>query len=277
MSAGPNPRPPAFVVRAAGCWPPHRVRLEYQPSAPPEDPRVAELKQAWPGHVAAIAARGGRLFNGPLVRCLAVDASPECLRLTGCPTDYATFYCTHYTRHDRMAEIGREHYANPLGVSANVITPDGFLVYGRRGPRVACHPHQVHTIGGTVTPRDIEPSAEPATSQRPPYPHVFAAIWREVLEELRLEPAELGPIVCLGIVEDLALEHPELVFDVPVTVGRAELLSRLPANDLEHAALVTCPDTPDGARRLLDSELTAVAVVHGALHLHRLQAERPKN
>jgi len=49
---------------------------------------------------------------------------------------------------------GEQYLADPLGISCTVMTSDGFLVFGRRGPRVVFHAGFLHTFGGLLEPSD---------------------------------------------------------------------------------------------------------------------------
>jgi 8-oxo-dGTP pyrophosphatase MutT (NUDIX family) len=252
------------ILDVEGRFPPGSIRVRWHESAPPSHPRVEELKLAWPAHVAETARQGGILFNGPMIRCFGHHLEAGVLILDAGPTDYATFFCTNYLNHHLGDEIGWEWYANPIGISANVLTADGWVLYGLRNRRVACHPGCVHTFGGTVDPQDRDADGNL---------DVFRAMARELREELRLGPDRADALVGLGLIRDPQIRQPELIFDARVPVTRRELESALLADDDEHDAIVGCRDEPGAIERFLADDLPFVPVAAGALRLHARRLE----
>ncbi|MCL2330684.1 MAG: hypothetical protein FWC56_05230, partial [Phycisphaerae bacterium] len=134
-----------FLLDFFGVFREDQVRVIWHPEELPTHSRVEQLKADWPRHVQEVEQRGGILFNGQMVRCLGwrVDRDGhdrQQLMMDAGPADYATYYCTNYLHHSLGDSIGWEHFANPIGISANVITSDGWILYGRRNQRVATHP-----------------------------------------------------------------------------------------------------------------------------------------
>ena len=249
----------AFLTDVYGPFGPDAIRLVWHPEHEPDDPQVELLKAAWPLHVEAVTRQGGVLYNGSMVGYLSHRLESGTLVIETRPTDYATYYCTNYLNHALGERIGWSRFANPIGVSTNVITQDGWLLYGRRGDQVATHPGTVHTIGGTIEPNDRN-----ATGTMDP----FVAMVRELNEELRLREGESIELLCLGMIHDVQTRQPELVFDARLAVPRAELEMRLTPDDQEHAALLACPDRADAFRTWLLQTPRIVPVALGALCLH---------
>lgn len=242
-----------------GEFPPGSVRIEWNDTARPPHPAIEELKLAWPRHVEEATRRGGILFNGKLVRYLGHELRNNAVVIQAEPTDYATFYCTNYLNHSRGDEIGWERFANAIGISANVITADGWLVYGRRGARVACHPGMVHAFGGTIEPSDRDDAGGL---------DAFASMDRELREELKLSPTEVIDLICLGQIRDPVIRQPELVFDAALRLTRRQLEERLGPNDVEHDEIVALRDSQGEFSGFLADTPSAVPILVGALCLH---------
>src|SRR5688500_85996 len=128
-----------------------------------------------------------------LERC---EASPEALRLWVSPTSYKPFLGTNLTGVDVLASA----LANPLGLSAALVTSDGWLMLGRRNTSVAYYPNRTHPFAGSLEPGELT--------------DVFKGVLRELDEELGLSEREVAEIRCLGLIEDAKLRQPEIVFSV---------------------------------------------------------------
>jgi hypothetical protein len=252
-----------FIIDACGEFPPGAVRVEWNAPAGPSNPAVEELKSAWWAHVAEVTGRGGVLFNGPMVRYLSHTLDDGQLVIRAEPTDFTTFYCTNYLNHGLGERIGWQHFANPIGISANVITSDGCLVYGRRSQRVACHPGAVHAVGGALEPTDRNAAGEL---------DVFASMERELREELNLAQHESVNLLCLGLIRDPQIRQPELVFDATLALTRDDLARRIGPDDEEHDGLVAVRDEPAALKSFLRTTPSAVPILIAALCLHARRA-----
>ena len=294
-----------FLLDFSGVFREDQVCIIWHPEELPTHPRVEQLKADWPRHVREVEQRGGILFNGQMVRCLGYRVErdghdghegrdghdsheghdDQRLMMDAGPTDYATYYCTNYLHHSLGDSIGWEHFANPIGISANVITSDGWILYGRRNQRVATHPGAIHTFGGTVDRSDVKTAdnrsdvktagnrgdndtiGERSDINAAGQVDVFGSMARELREELRLTEGELVEQVCLGMIRDPQLRQPELIFDSRIAATRAELESRIPADDEEHARVEATRDDPAAIAEFLQTpDLVPVAI--GSLMLH---------
>jgi hypothetical protein len=110
--------------------------------------------------------------------------------------------------------------ANPVGLSALVETSDGWLLLGRRNDSVAYYPNRVHPFAGSLEPSD--------------HLDVFDETRRELREELGMNPSGIAAMHCIGIVEDLSLRQPELIFHVRSSLAREQIERNL--DPKEHVA-----------------------------------------
>jgi 8-oxo-dGTP pyrophosphatase MutT (NUDIX family) len=190
----------------------------------------------------AKAVPGTLLFDGPMCRMEKFDAQPNQLHLTISPCSYKTFFGTNMTNPHFAADV----LANPVGLSTALQSSDGSLLMGRRNQNLAYYPDRIHPFAGTLEPNDLD---------------VFAAVRRELLEELSLTPTDLSDMRCLGIVADDRLKQPEMVFAVDSKLTRSEIISRL--DTVEHRSAYELPATADGIEIALSNDadqLTPAAV-----------------
>ncbi len=229
---------------AIGQWRRDQVVVEPVPSSQVLPNAVRRLiDQAW---VEATAQANVHLFDGPMVRWEGLAASPQRLVMRISQTSYKQFFGTNM-RHPELAErYGARVLANPVGLSAALVSNDGFLLLGRRNSRVAYYPNRLHPFAGAL---------EPVEAGDP-----FAGIERELREELGLAAEDLREIACLGVVEDVALRQGEMIFRVAARLGCAAILARLDAR--EHRSGVALPAEQSQIEALLGQagQLTPVGV-----------------
>lgn len=234
-------------LHAVGDWRPEGVLTSWVHSthALPRE-AVEQVDHAWRE---ATARPGVKLFDGPMCRLEAWAVRGGDLELALAPTSYKQFLGTNM-RHPEWADrFGPAALANPVGVSAALETADGFLLLGRRNATLAYYPGRVHPFAGSMDPAD--------GGRRAPDP--FAAIRRELSEELSLAPTDLADVRCTGIVEDTSLRQPELIFRVKTKCPRAEVEARVDRD--EHHASVAVAAWEEGMTKFLsDPLLTPVGV-----------------
>ncbi len=230
-------------VLAAGNWPPSHVRTSVVPSSRPFLPEVERLIDAvWD---ARANGRDVLLFDGPMARWESWDVTGEVLRLTISQTSYKPFLGTNLLHPELADRHGRAVLANPVGVSPALLTADGFLLLGRRNASVAYYPDRTHPFAGAMEPGD---GAD-----------VFAALRRELNEELGLAPNDIADVRCTGIVEDPGLRQPEIIFAANVRLTLAKIESQVDRD--EHYTSVALPATRDAVEAfIVDPLLTPVAV-----------------
>jgi 8-oxo-dGTP pyrophosphatase MutT (NUDIX family) len=232
-----------LIFHAIGDWSPHQLRVEQVPSTRRKVPQVeSAIQQAWEQ---ALARPGIKLFDGPMCRLERWNASPAELHLVLSTTSYREFFGTNMANPQLADQWGREVMANPVGVSPALQTADGFLLMGRRNGSVAYYPNRTHPFAGALEPADNG--------------DLFAAVRRELNEELSLTPDDVPDLRCTGIVEDQSLRQPELIFRAQTRLTRQQIEAQV--LDDEHRDSVAIPATADSVSQLLqDFSLTPVGV-----------------
>ncbi len=228
----------------------------------PTTPAIeAEIARTWEAELAITQERGGHLYNGKLLRVRSMNAGESTLSLSLGPTNYRDFLGTNLCGSAPAFQAGGNFLANALGVSATVITRDGYLAYGRRSDLVAFHAGFVHSFGGMVEENDRYEDGRYG---------LFDCIKREVCEELGLRLGQLSEVQHVGFVRDLALQQPEMLFDVTIALDRTELQS-LFAPTLshgEHTTIEFLADEPDAVQSFLSRVDPIAPVAEAALLLH---------
>ncbi|MGD0540920.1 MAG: hypothetical protein ABSB33_05320 [Tepidisphaeraceae bacterium] len=200
-----------------------------------------QIERAWRQ---ARSRQGLKLFDGPMCRLERFRAG-KTLELELSPTSYKIFWGTNLTNPDLGDRYGPEALANPVGLSCALESSDGYLIFGRRNASLAYYPLRIHPFAGSLEP------AQPLD--------VFADVERELAEELAFAPGDIARIVCIGMIEDLSLRQPELIFSVRSTRSRMQIEQTLDA--AEHDACVAIESRPDKLEAALnDPELTPVAL-----------------
>jgi 8-oxo-dGTP pyrophosphatase MutT (NUDIX family) len=238
-----NARRTALRILAAGDWPASAVSQAWSPSTRRVVSEVeAAIEQAW---TTALARPGVHLFDGPMCRMESWNATDTRLRLTLSKTNYKTFVGTNMAHPEFAERIGAAVMANPVGISPALLSGDGQLLLGHRTKSVAYYPERIHPFAGSLEPGDSD---------------VFAAVARELNEELSLQTSDIAEIRCTGIAEDQILRQPELIFSVRSQRTRAEIEARL--DPIEHRSIHAIPATAEAVEQSLREErrLTPVGV-----------------
>lgn len=221
----PSPRYAGGRVRVGGS-------PEFHGSSPPPQPSPAEYRE------------GGSSARPTLSRINEGNATPGMLELDLSPTSYRIFFGTNLSNPGLADRFGKSALANATGLSACLMTSDGFLMLGRRNSSVAYYPGRVHPFAGSLEPNDAG--------------DVFAAMQRELAEELSIKPGEIQDMHCAAIAEDRSIRHPELIFPIFLSLTREQVEARLDAAEHE-----TCRAIPlraaDLQSAIADRELTPIA------------------
>jgi len=228
---------------ATGDWRPEQVRVSWASGTRRTVPEVERaIDKAWS---AVLNKPGVKLFDGPMCRLESWEASADSLQLQLSLTSYKPFLGTNLSHPEFAERFGRDVMANPVGVSPALHTADNFLLLGRRNDSVAYYPRRTHPFAGALEPKDGG--------------DLFAAVRRELHEELALAASDIAEIRCTGVAEDTGLRQPELIFRVRSTLTRVQIESQV--HDEEHGDSVAVPAEPDEVARVIrDPELTPVAV-----------------
>jgi ADP-ribose pyrophosphatase YjhB (NUDIX family) len=213
-------------ILARGLWDERHVGVRVVPSGRRIVPDVdAAIDRAW----AEVNARPGvNLFDGPVCRLESFRADDARLELDVSATSYRVVVGTNFLNPQLADDVGLDVMANPVGVSAGLISADGFLLMGRRNHRVAYYPHMLHPFAGSL---EVRPDI-----------NLFDDVRRELREELSLSADELSSIELIGIVEDTALRHPESLFRVRSNRTRRQIADRL--DRAEHSQIEAIELTP---------------------------------
>jgi len=232
-----------LTIHLAGDFPPERVSGRIVPSSRRIEPEVeAIINRAW----SAATADGSRLlFDGPMARLESWKTSGGRIDLAFSETSYKPFFGTNLCHPELADRFGRSVLANAAGVSPALLTADEFLLLGVRNSRVAYYPNRIHPFAGTMEPRD---GAD-----------VFAAVRRELAEELSLDPSDIRDISLSGVAEDHNLRQDELIFRVRSHRTRAEIESRLDQQEHRSVRAIQADET-DISSAIADPLLTPVAV-----------------
>ncbi len=182
-----------------------------------------------------------KLFDGPMCR-LEEWTAGEKVELVLSPTSYKLFLGTNLEHGELADRYGEEVLANAVGLSCALETADAWLLFGKRNDSVAYYPRRVHPFAGALEGLDV-----------------FEEMMRELDEELSLKEEDVGEMWCLGMVEDLGLRHPELVFWVKSNRTKAEIEQGLDRTEHRGIVAVTC-DREAVAQAMEDPEFTPVAV-----------------
>jgi len=251
-----------FIDETFGIFSPQQLRIVwYDEPRPPHEALDVMVAESWKEARRDAERKGVMLFNGQLARHLRHRVEGGILTIDVGPTDYATFMGTNWLNHARGDEFGWELYSNPLGTTATLISSDGWLVYGRRNHRVACHPGYIHTFGGGL---EADEKQVAGTFDG------FESVLRELDEELALKPSDVTDMVCLGLIRDPQIRQPELIFDCHVKQSLVEIESRLRPDDPdeEHDAVVACRDAPDAVVPFIRTAELIAPVAIGAICQH---------
>lgn len=266
----PTPQPlgtrPPFLLDAFGPYGQEQLRLIWTNQPKPRHPQLDQLiESTWQIRTEQAQREGVLLFNGQLVRLVGWETRGRELILETGPTDYAHFLATNYHHPHLGEQIGWDLFSNPIGTTANIITSDGWLAYGRRSEAVACHPGFVHAIGGGLEAGELRPDGTF---------DAFASIFRELQEELDLSRELIESALCLGLIRDPEIKQPELIFDVFTSISRQDLSKRFNASERhEHNGLVFCRNEPSCFNPFIRETSRIAPITIGALCLHGRQVE----
>lgn len=251
-----------FEVELAGRFGEADVTQSWCNEPRPTTPALeATIERVWTSAVALAKVEDFSLFDGALVGLRDARCAGSSVHLELGPTTYRAFVGTNMNPDIATKAEHHDFLANPLGVSASVVTADGFIAYGRRGLRVAHQSGFVHPLGGMIDLSDRRPDGSV---------DLFGALLRELEEELGLTREDISESVIVGLARDRRLQQPELIFDVSVRLTRRELQTRFDPNrsDGEHTDIEFLHDDPDAAIPSLNRISPVTPIAEAAYLLH---------
>jgi hypothetical protein len=240
-------------IHATGDWPAGAVHIRWAESTRAIVPEVeSAIERCWSEakarrpHVA--------LFDGPMCRLESFHADSEKLELALSRTSYKAFFGTNMSNPDFGDRFGESVLANPVGLSLAIVTSDGYFMLGRRNASVAYYANRLHPFAGASEPREGL--------------DIFDEVRRELREELSLMRDEIADLRCIGMVEDISLRQPELIFAARTTRTRARLEAQV--NPKEHSGAWATPATAESLRAALaqPGDFTPVAIATMQLWAH---------
>src|ERR1700733_4825254 len=194
-----------------GRWKPSQITISWTADSRPIIPEIEQLiEQSWQ---TAMSRPGVLLFDGPMCRLESFESRDDHLHLQLSRTGYKVFMGTNLSHAELADQYGPTVLANPIGLSAALISSDNYLLLGRRNANVAYYPSRVHPFAGALEP-----------SERL---DVFEEVRRELREELALKDSDVREIVCSGMAQDLSLRQPEMIFVVRANCNRQRIESQL--------------------------------------------------
>lgn len=107
----------------------------------------------------------------------------------------------------------------------------------------------------------------------------FAAVARELEEELGLRREELHDLVCVGMIRDKEIHQPEMLFEARIELTVEELRQRWQTAEAksEHDEIVSLPDEPGAIAPFIRSCGPIAPVAVGALFIHEKLRHFPKS
>lgn len=226
------------------CFRPGQIQISWTDSSRPTIPEVeAVINREWAN---ALSRPGIHLFDGPMCRMESFQASGGRLHLNLSRTSYRIFYGTNMHHPELADRHGQAILANSVGLSALLLSADGFAIMGRRNQKVAYYPGRVHPFAGCLEPGEKV--------------DVFDEILREFREELSLSKPDFDELLCTGIAEDRSLRQPEIIFLARSKQTREQIESRLDPS--EHVGIWHTPATAESVANALQSgeQFTPVAI-----------------
>ena len=223
------------------------------------------IDQAWEVALWQAKRKGVHLFNGMLARLAEYSVNEQGLDLACGPVSYKEFHGTNQSHAYLRYLHGPDVLADPLGVSAALVTSDGFIMLGRRSDSVLQYARRIHPIGGMV-----EPPRAPSTAPDP-----FGSMLTELAEETSIDECDVAEISLLGLVRDKHTVQPELIFDITLTADACRVKrGAAEAKDAaEHTEMIPLRNHPAAVVTFMEqnfSQLTPVALatllLHGLVH-----------
>ncbi len=251
-----------FFLDVAGSFAPEKIKIKWSDQKRPSHKDVEKvIEQTWAQQQRRAEEENINLYNGQLCRLDFCSVEEDNLTLNLGHTDYREFVGTNLSQAQIRYTYGEESLANALGVSASVVTSDGFIVLGRRSNRIFFNAGKIDAIGGMV---------EHALSDTTKI-DLYLIMLSELSEELDIGSAMVTEGICLGLIRDRQILQPELIFDLKVNAEIAKILKfAAEAKDShEHTEIIPVRNDRDAVVNYIDQnhdEMTSVAIATLLLH-----------
>ncbi|MBN2715861.1 MAG: NUDIX hydrolase [Deltaproteobacteria bacterium] len=226
---------------------------------PPE--LVPGVTARWQQQLRLAQSSGNSLFDGEMLRMDSVlmrqsDDGARFLDVRLSRTQYKTFVGTNLALSSCDFEIPHAHLANPLGLSAVIVSSDSKLMLGKRGKGTFLYSGYWHTFGGMAVMGDVDDGGDVS---------LFQVVRRELYEELGLTDSEITAQWCLGMVRDRTILQPEMIFEVHVSPDAAALRMRVQSgkarHDDEHDELIAIENSLASVNSFVTANQAAITPV----------------
>lgn len=240
------------IVHAVGEFDEAGLRVLPTRRARRRDPELeARIDEAWRRRTEAAP---DRFHDAPLARLVAHGLLPDKLALFVGETTFREFVGTNLEAQSDPSiheSLGEDYFANPLGVSAIIVSKDDAILLGQRSQNTVEASGQWDLPGGHISILDGAACSP------------FETIRRELHEELGLGRSDIASLRCVGLVENGLTHKPELIFLARTNERAKKLEKRATAHaDAEHDAFMTWSSSKGDLLDLLRTrgeELTPVA------------------
>ncbi|SIR01449.1 hypothetical protein SAMN05880590_110131 [Rhizobium sp. RU35A] len=170
-------------------------------------PVEAARRVAWDAH----RAQNASAFDGSLLRLDDLRVDQGRLVLQASRTCYSAYVAT---RHPEFAVAHPDaRRADPLGMTALVVTADDHVIVTRRSLTADQNPGALYLIGGYAEPPEVDGSVD-----------LFQEIAREIAEEIAVTDLVRSASSAIGMGYDPVFCHPELFFVTPSRSSAADIL-----------------------------------------------------
>jgi 8-oxo-dGTP pyrophosphatase MutT (NUDIX family) len=121
--------------------------------------------------------------------------------------------------------------ADPVGLTAIIVTSDNGVVIGRRAATADPNPGAIYYVGGMADSGDVDENGSI---------DLFKAIRREIREEINLEIGLNEPAKIVGMAYDPLYCHPEIFFLLPISLTSkqiSEIICNVDRSEFSHLSI----------------------------------------
>ena len=215
-----------FEFLVLGSYTVEQIVIDYNPkhrlSFTPET--SVTMEHIWQEKLAQANQQNVPLYDGQLYRFMyAEERDDSILRLKLGDTSYKEYVATRSPEFSQ--HLTRDELSNPLSVCSVIETLDNYiLLEQRQGTDV--HNGRMHVIGGFM-----ERGVDGVDNAKNASPHPFAAMNREMREETGIQESDIREQLCLGVVYDTLVPHPELCFVTRLNIPLTTVSKRKPEDN----------------------------------------------